>query len=254
MKSIISLIVFSTVSLAPADTTFDNISKYAWGANTGWISFRHDRPASPAGVVVAATHLSGFAWSANTGWIYFGSGSPANGHTYSNTGSDHGVNNDPDGNLSGFAWSANTGWINFGWADASDDDRPRVDLTTGEFSGYAWSANTGWINLGTGLLATQSIEGGGTIIGSASASILQIHSITPVAGNQREIVLRLTPPGSGAPNPTLYQSTDLGLTDPWTPVPAASFTPVPGEPGTYESLLTRPDSIPRLFFRVAIQP
>lgn len=46
----ISLVALATGGLSLADTTFDNIEKYAWAANTGWISFRHDRPASPAGV------------------------------------------------------------------------------------------------------------------------------------------------------------------------------------------------------------
>ena len=141
-----------------ADTTFDDVSKSAWGANTGWISFRHDRPSPPDGVVFGGAFLSGHAWSANLGWIHFGDGSPANGRAYSNTGSDHGVNHDGTGNLTGYAWSANTGWINFGWASASDPDRPRVNLLDGRFSGLAWSANTGWVNLGTGQLTTRSMQ------------------------------------------------------------------------------------------------
>lgn len=142
---------------ALADTTFDNTDKFAWSGNTGWISFRHDQPATPAGVVFGGAFLSGYAYSANLGWISFGNGSPTNGYAYSNSGNDHGVNHDGSGNLNGFAWSANTGWINFGWAVSSDPNRPRVDLSTGEFSGYAWGANTGWVNLGTGLLTTQSM-------------------------------------------------------------------------------------------------
>lgn len=145
-------------SSALADTTFDNTEKFAWSANTGWISFRHDRPSSPDGVTFGGAYLGGYAYSANVGWIHFGDGTPVNGHTYSNTGSDHGVNHDGMGHLSGFAWSANTGWINFGWATLSDPNRPRVNLLTGTFSGYAWSANTGWINLGTGILTTQSMQ------------------------------------------------------------------------------------------------
>jgi hypothetical protein len=159
MKTKLLLLIAATSATpALADTTFDNTEKFAWSANTGWISFRHDRPASPDGVVFGGAFLSGYAYSANLGWINLGNGSPENGHTYSNTGSDHGVNHDGQGNLTGFAWSANTGWINFGWATISDPDRPRVNLLTGEFSGYAWGANTGWLNLGTGLLTTQSMS------------------------------------------------------------------------------------------------
>lgn len=158
VKTPCAILLLATALPALADSTFDNTQKFAWGANTGWISFRHDRPSSPDGVVFGGAFLSGFAWSANLGWIHFGDGTPVNGHTYSNTGSDHGVNHDGTGNLSGFAWSANTGWINFGWATPSDPNRPRVNLLTGAFSGYAWGANTGWINLGTSLLTTQSMQ------------------------------------------------------------------------------------------------
>lgn len=151
MKSALILPIFITIP-ALAETSFDTTEKFAWGANTGWLSFRHDTPASPAGVVFGGAFLSGYAWCANTGWINFGDGTPTNGYQYSNTADDHGVNHDGTGNLSGYAWSANTGWINFGWASPSDPHRPRVDLLSGAFSGYAWGANTGWLNLGTGRL------------------------------------------------------------------------------------------------------
>ncbi len=157
-SNILTVLVF--ISLSPqlvADATFLNTDKSAWSANTGWISFRHDQPASPEGVVFGESFLSGYAYSANAGWINFGDGTPSNGHTYANTLSDYGVNHDGAGKLSGFAWSANTGWINFGWAGSSDPNRPRVNLLSGVFSGFAWSANTGWINLGTGQLTTASM-------------------------------------------------------------------------------------------------
>ena len=152
------LVIAALASPALADTTFGHTDKFAWSANTGWVSFRHDQPSSPAGVVFGGAFLSGYAYSANLGWINFGNGTPANGHSYANTGSDHGVNHDGAGNLTGYAWSANTGWINFGWAAPADSNRPRVNLLTGEFTGHAWGANTGWINLGTGILTTQSMS------------------------------------------------------------------------------------------------
>lgn len=150
------LLLISTIP-ALANSSFDNTAKYAWSANTGWLSFRHDQPSSPQGVRIGETHLSGLAWSANIGWINFGS-TPANGHTYTNTASNHGVNHDGAGNLSGYAWSANTGWINFGWTNTSDANRPRLNLQTGEMNGLAWSPNTGWLNLSTSLLTAQSID------------------------------------------------------------------------------------------------
>lgn len=153
------LILFLSVShYALADTTFDQSEKFAWSGNCGWIGFRHDRPASPEGVIFGGAFLSGHAFCANFGWIRFGNGDPSNGYAYANAGNDHGVNHDGQGNLSGYAWSANCGWINFGWAAISDPNRPRVNLQSGVFSGYAWGANIGWINLGSGLLTTQAMR------------------------------------------------------------------------------------------------
>ena len=143
---------------ALAESSFLPGTDLAWAPNSGWISFRHDRPSSPAGIVFGESHLQGLAWSANLGWIDFGDGSPDNGHSYSNSGSDHGVNHDGQGNLSGFAWCANAGWIQFGWAELTDPNRPRVNLLTGAFQGFAWSANTGWLSLGTGFLTAESME------------------------------------------------------------------------------------------------
>lgn len=139
--------------MALADSTINAVNKFAHAANAGWINFRHDQPASPEGVVFGEYFLSGFAHGANIGWIDFGDGSPADGIRYANgSPSDFGVNHDGAGNLSGLAYGAN-----FGWADASNPDRPRVNLLTGGFSGYAYSANLGWIQLGTGFLTADSM-------------------------------------------------------------------------------------------------
>ena len=144
-------LLLGTSSL-PADTTIDLAEKYAWSGNAGWISFRPNRPLEEDGVVVGESFLSGFAYCANLGYLNFGDGAPPNGHTYTNTsGLTFGVNHDGAGNLSGLAWSSSTGWVNFGWASASDANRPRIDLFTGQFSGFAWGANIGWINLAAGL-------------------------------------------------------------------------------------------------------
>lgn len=161
------LIAFSgclaAIILAPFAASADpsNIGEgdqYAWSANTGWIDFIPHRPNPGDGVRVTDRFLSGYAWSANTGWINFGDGTPSNGVSYANASdTDYGVNHDGAGNLSGLAWSANTGWINFGWANNTNADRPRFDLTSGVFTGYAWSANLGWINLETGILKTDNL-------------------------------------------------------------------------------------------------
>ena len=146
-----------STSLLMADTTIDPLKRYAWGANTGWMDFGVDASGTSAGVIFGESYLSGFAYSSNTGWLNFGDGSPTNHFSYTNLGSDHGVNHDGSGNLSGYAWSANTGWIYFSGASSSNEKRPRVNLLTGAFSGYAYSGNTGWINLGTGILTTVSM-------------------------------------------------------------------------------------------------
>lgn len=148
----LAALLLACAGQAHADTTIDSVEKHAWSANTGWLTFRPNRPLEPDGVVVGASFLSGFAYSANLGWINFGDGTPINGYSYSNSsGTNFGVNHDGGGNLSGLAWSASTGWVNFGWAASRDPNRPRIDLQDGAFGGYAWSANTGWINLGEGL-------------------------------------------------------------------------------------------------------
>ena len=285
MKSILILTVSSATlaTAALANTTFDNTEKFAWGANTGWISFRHDQPVSPAGVVFGGAFLSGYAWAANTGWIHFGNGAPTNGHSYSNTGNDHGVNHDGTGNLSGFAWAANTGWINFGWATPSDPNRPRVSLLTGEFSGQAWSANTGWINLGTGLLTTQSMSD----VDSDNDGIpdwwemLHFNNLTTANGtsdndgdgvsdlheyltgtdpNDADNYLRVVSHSHDlditettlefTTTPTrlyrIYFSDDLGIDDPWTDSALGTFSP---DAGTTTRTITYPGN-PKKFFRV----
>ncbi len=77
---------------------------------------------------------------------------------------------------------------------------------------------------------------------------LEILGIEPVSPTEREIILRFA--NFDTPTPVIEESTDLGLTDPWTPVPGLTFDPVPGEPALLETTLTRPLSTPRMFFRI----
>lgn len=127
-------------------------TKYAYGANIGWINMRPGMGGDGGnGVTVRSTYLEGRVYSANCGWITIGKpGGPANGHTYTNANeNDYGVN--LEGNaLKGFGYGANIGWLNFGmnYPPAAQDDAPVIDYKTGEMSGFAWGANVGWINLG----------------------------------------------------------------------------------------------------------
>ncbi len=158
LHALLLLLIAAGIDSAHSATTISGVSHSAFCANAGWVSFRHDQPASPNGIVFGEYFLSGFAFGANFGWIDFGDGTPANGIRYQNgSAPDCGVNHDGAGNLSGFAFGANVGWINFGWATAADANRPRVNLASGVFSGFAYSANLGWINLGAGGLTTLSM-------------------------------------------------------------------------------------------------
>ena len=140
----------------PATSSINATDRFAHSPNTGWINLN---PGAEDGVVTGEYFLSGHAWGANTGWINFGNGMPENGWRYANdTSEDFGVNVDDLGRLSGYAWGANIGWINFDWASHFDENRPRIDLVTGEFKGWAYAANIGWIQLGTGHLKTDALD------------------------------------------------------------------------------------------------
>lgn len=168
MKTILKLgavVLLSAItqplSTCSAASTINPTNHYAWGANTGWLDFRPERPNAGDGFTFGEFRCGGYLWSPNVGWINCGDGSPANGVQYANdTHTDYGVNHTGTGNLYGLAWAPNAGWINFGWwtLDPTNAARPRVNLATGEFSGYAWSANCGWITLGTGQLKTDRMN------------------------------------------------------------------------------------------------
>lgn len=156
---IVALFAVLSPALSRADSTINETDKYAYSANAGWLNFKHDQPTAPGGVVFGEYICAGYAYAANFGWVHFGDGTPANGISYQNNSStDYGVNHDGNGNLSGYSWAANVGWINFGWAQTTNPNRARVDLTTGEFQGYAYGANIGWINLGAGHLITDVMQ------------------------------------------------------------------------------------------------
>ncbi len=98
-------------------------------------------------------NLSGFAWGENTGWISFNSTSDGSAVSY-------GVNVDTStqgaggiGLFSGYAWSENIGWISFKQSDItgicpSGATVARVDWSTRKVSGWARAlagdATSGW--------------------------------------------------------------------------------------------------------------
>jgi hypothetical protein len=147
-----------TVPVFAQSSTTSATNRYAWGANTGWIDFRPQRPNAGDGFQLGEFSCAGWIWSPNVGWIHCGDGSPANQIAYANSDStDYGVNHSGTGNLNGYAWAPNIGWIHFGWAASTNASRPRVDLGTGVFTGFVWSANCGWINLAGSTLQSTNL-------------------------------------------------------------------------------------------------
>jgi hypothetical protein len=153
LRASLTLALLSTLNMqlstARAATTIDAASRYAYGANVGWMDGRGD---TNNGAVIGDYICMGYVYAANVGWINLGSGSPANGIQYqNNSASDFGVNQDGLGNLRGYAWGANIGWINF-----ENTGAPKVDLLTGKLHGYVWSANCGWISLSNAVAYVQT--------------------------------------------------------------------------------------------------
>jgi len=134
---------FPGLAAVHADSTIDTVDRYSYGANIGWVNWKHD-PSAPEGASLEPYLLRGRIYAANVGWIDLGDGVPDDGVFYSHTNGDWGVNHDGTGGLSGWAYGANIGWVRFdqGWKSP-----PRVDMKTGAMSGYAYGANVGWIGL-----------------------------------------------------------------------------------------------------------
>jgi hypothetical protein len=159
-----------------AATTINPASKYAYGANVGWINAYAD---GANGGVIGEYVGSGHLWAANVGWIRLGSGAPANGIQYqNNSATDYGVNHDGLGNLRGYAYGANIGWINF-----ENTGGAKVDLLTGKLSGHVWSANCGWISLSNAFahVQTDSIAPGADSDGDGIADAWELTHTNTLA-------------------------------------------------------------------------
>ncbi len=142
-------VLLASVASAHAGSTINAASRYAYGANIGWIDTRGD---ITNGAALGQSYCTGYLWGADVGWIGLGNG-PANGWHYSNaSGADWGVNHDGAGNLTGYAYGANIGWLNF----EQSYGQPKIDLLTGTLRGYVWSANVGWISLSNAFAHVQT--------------------------------------------------------------------------------------------------
>jgi hypothetical protein len=91
---LIGFVDFAFASIT--DGTIDNVYKYAWSENAGWINFG----TTQGNVRITDSAITGYAWSDNYGWINL---SPT----------QSGVTNNGEGTLSGYAWGENLGWIDF---------------------------------------------------------------------------------------------------------------------------------------------
>ena len=155
-KTLLLLLALSTPCWATS--TINPGNPYSYGANVGWMNWRHNQPNSGDGVVIGEYVCSGYIYGANIGWINMGDGEPENFIQYSNASADDfGVNYQIDpvlpgkAILRGYAYGANIGWINF-----ESTGNPRLRFSDGRLEGYAYSANCGWINLGDGSFAVQT--------------------------------------------------------------------------------------------------
>ncbi|MDO8667514.1 MAG: hypothetical protein Q7K35_00240 [bacterium] len=147
----------------------DNVTGWAWNANTGWISFNCDHttdgtspPINTCGtseygvkIDLVTGDFSGYAWSSSVGWISFNrsdTGDPPD-QPYKN-----GVeiaNNNSAGVVDGWARilsfkpssgvDDNNGWVKLRKfpADGGSDYGVTINPATSEFSGWAWNANDG---------------------------------------------------------------------------------------------------------------
>jgi hypothetical protein len=165
---------------AQAATTIDAGSRYAYGANIGWLNGVAD---TNNGAVIGEYVCAGYLYAANVGWINLGGGAPANQIQYqNNSATDFGVNQDGLGHLTGYAYGANIGWINF----EQTYGKPKVDLATGNLSGSVWSANCGWISLSNtvAFVQTDAIQKGALAPdGLPVAWLLQNFGTTNVNAN-----------------------------------------------------------------------
>ena len=111
--------------------TINNINRYAWSENLGWIDFG----SSEGNITVTDTELTGHAYSESVGWIILNCS-----ETSSCRDIDYKVANDSEGILSGYGWGENVGWVQF------DPTGGGVTIDeNGIFYGHAWNENTGWI-------------------------------------------------------------------------------------------------------------
>jgi hypothetical protein len=142
-----TLAILAPAALALAQTDIDDLHKYCWGENIGFMNWA-DADGGAQGVQVKPSYLAGYVWGENVGWISVGDGTPGGGNAYTNaTGDDHGVNIGDSGDLYGYAWGENIGWINFDTRDALLPFGKQARFDGVRFRGFAWGENVGWINL-----------------------------------------------------------------------------------------------------------
>ena len=75
MKSLLFLLItFTGTAWNYAATTINATSRFAYGANIGWMDWRGD---VASGAVIGEFICTGDLYAANVGWIRLGSGAPS---------------------------------------------------------------------------------------------------------------------------------------------------------------------------------
>jgi len=133
-------------------------------------------------VAVGETFLSVYAYSPNVGLVRFGT-APANGHTYTNTGSDHGVNQDSFGNLDGYAWGEHP-LDRFRVRAPDREQLPSFLHADRRDDRLRHSPITGWINLATNLITVERLAGNAINLRlSEGGFLVEICSVNDIGGD-----------------------------------------------------------------------
>jgi len=142
---LMSFLIFCSSNLYAGNIDPDKDgSKYAYGANVGWVNFEPNVADPNAGAMVSRYELTGYIWVPNIGWASLSCAT-----TNSCGRVDYGVVNDDNGVLSGYAWSANAGWISFSCENTASCASVNYGVTIdrdGVFNGWAYGQNIGWIH------------------------------------------------------------------------------------------------------------
>ena len=223
-----ALVASAEAGSPPAISSVDSNAPSAWGENIGWLNWYAD---DTDGVYIGPLFCYGNIYCADIGWINVGNGVPLNGNSYSQSGTDFGINLANGVYLVGYAWGANIGWINFGNNYPPDASRPILSTPSGQLSGYAWSANCGWINLNS-------------TVNGTSYGVVALNTLS-VSENLSTTTVTLT----GIPGATYQIRYASNVMGPWSNLTGNVVAPANGI--IQDSFPTNPN-VSTLYFRAVL--